>query len=648
MVESDSCGTGDTSAPRTTHVLAPATPNGDGGWYDSDVKVTLSATDNDGGSGVDKTEYREQGAANWTAYSAPFDGHRGRLAHDRVPLDRQEGQRRVDAVGHVQARQDRPGHQRQAQRRGAEGRLHGDVAVDLDATDATSGVKATEIRVDGGEWKPYVEEETILNSAADLAKWAQAGPGGLTWNTADGGFVRPHGGLGMPWYPVKDYGDFSLKFQWRDSGTGSTGNGGAFVRFPNPAEAVTRTAANRYPCQVGSGQTDPAWVAIYCGHEIQVNDNQASETQKTGSVYNFSPLNATQAKVQPRGTWVDYEIKVVGQTYTISRNGEVLQTFENTPGKTSSRSGDPSTTDRQFTRGYIGLQNHSNGDVIDYRNVRVLSLDAGSARGPVTVVGQRRAHGRVPLDRRGGQRGGDQEGRVHDRRRRWRHHRAGDHQLAHPGLAGRGRDLQRPGQRAAVGHRPGAGRRWRRRAEDGRHNAAPDHWEPNALTATVGDTVRWNFPAATAGTVHDVWIIKPGESPTSDGTKLSPRRDRPSGRPAGHERGQRCRRVHVPVQDPRAQGRGRLAGHGRDRHRRPGRRLRPRAPAWTTPSTASTPAARRASGSARTTPAREPVRDDAQRVHRRLARRRVPLQGQGRQHRGHQVRGVLDPGGVGV
>ena len=105
----------------------------------------------------------------------------------------------------------------------------------------------------------------------------------------------------MPWYPVKDYGDFALKFQWRDSGTGSNGNGGAFVRFPNPVEAAARPAANRYPCQVGSAQTDPSWVAIYCGHEIQVNDNQATEPQKTGSVYNFSPLNATQAKVQPQG-----------------------------------------------------------------------------------------------------------------------------------------------------------------------------------------------------------------------------------------------------------------------------------------------------------------------------------------------------------
>ena len=194
-------------------------------------------------------------------------------------------------------------------------------------------MKATEIRVDGGEWKPYVEEETILNTEADLAKWAQAGPGGLTWNAADGGFFRPCGGLGMPWYPVKDYGDFSLKFQWRDSATGSNGNGGAFVRFPNPAEAVTRTAATRYPCQVGSAQSDPAWVAIYCGHEIQVNDYQSRARRRRARSTTSRRSNATQAKVQPRGTWVDYEIKVVGQTYTIIRNGEVLQTFENTPGK---------------------------------------------------------------------------------------------------------------------------------------------------------------------------------------------------------------------------------------------------------------------------------------------------------------------------
>ena len=383
-------------------------------------------------------------------------------------------------------------------------------------------MKATEIRVDGGEWKPYVEEETILNSEADLARWAQAGPGKLTWNTTDGGFARTSGGLGMPWYPVKDYGDFALRFQWRDSGTGSTGNGGAFVRFPNPTEAVTRTAANRYPCQVGSAQSDPAWVAIFCGHEIQVNDNQASEPQKTGSVYNFSPLNATQAKVQPKGTWVDYEIKVVGQTYTISRNGEVLQVFENTPGKQSSRSGDPSTTDRQFTRGYVGLQNHTDSDVIDYRNVRVLPLDAGSARGPVTVSG----NGAHTVEYRSTDVAGNQE----------------PVKKVDFTIGAAGGDSTPPVTTSSLfPTSPGPGGTYNGQvsiqlsatdpAQAGGGggapktfdvNAAPDHWEPNAVNATVGDSVRWNFPAATAGSVHDLWIIKPGESPTSDGTKLNP------------------------------------------------------------------------------------------------------------------------------
>ncbi len=31
--------------------------------------------------------------------------------------------------------------------------------------------------------------------------------------------------------------------------------------------------AERYPCQVGSATSQPAWVAIFCGHEIQINDD---------------------------------------------------------------------------------------------------------------------------------------------------------------------------------------------------------------------------------------------------------------------------------------------------------------------------------------------------------------------------------------
>jgi len=125
-------------------------------------------------------------------------------------------------------------------------------------------------------------------------------------------------------------------------------------------------------------------VAIFCGHEIQINDHQG-DVQKTGSIYNFDPVLAPDHKPQPKGTWVDYELRIEGQEYTILRNGEVLNTFTNSPGQESSRDGDPSTSDRQFASGFIGLQNHASADIIDFRNVRVLPLDEGTVQGPIVI-----------------------------------------------------------------------------------------------------------------------------------------------------------------------------------------------------------------------------------------------------------------------
>jgi len=58
-------------------IIAPATALGLSGtlgnnsWYISDVQVALTATDNEGGSGVARTEYSFDGT-NWNTYTAPF------------------------------------------------------------------------------------------------------------------------------------------------------------------------------------------------------------------------------------------------------------------------------------------------------------------------------------------------------------------------------------------------------------------------------------------------------------------------------------------------------------------------------------------------------------------------------------------------
>jgi glucose/arabinose dehydrogenase len=188
------------------------------------------------------------------------------------------------------------------------------------------------------------------------------------------GTLRTSGGLGMLWYSKQSFKNFSLKLQFRDvSPEGTFGNSGVFTRFPDPRVPL----AQRPPGScgtVGSAQTSQAWVAIYCGQEIQIYDGNTGETQKTGSVYNFDPLTLDQAGAKPKGTWSDYEIKVVGQHYTIIRNGVVLNEFDNVPGISSSRPGDPPTDMRQFAEGFIGLQNHGTNDLVEFRNVRVRPL----------------------------------------------------------------------------------------------------------------------------------------------------------------------------------------------------------------------------------------------------------------------------------
>jgi glucose/arabinose dehydrogenase/type 1 glutamine amidotransferase len=215
--------------------------------------------------------------------------------------------------------------------------------------------------------------EPIFDGTAEsLRGWTQA-PGG-SFSIQPDGSLRSSGGLGMLWYAKKQFGDFSVKLQFRDSSpAGTNANSGVFTRFPDP-----RTPLEQRPPDscgtVGSARTSSAWVAIFCGHEVQIYDGTTGEPQKTGSIYNFDPVGAPSSAPPPKGEWNDYEVRVVGQHYTIVRDGVVINEFDNTPGKQSSRAGDPPTDLRQFASGFLGLQNHGTSDVMDFRNIRVRSL----------------------------------------------------------------------------------------------------------------------------------------------------------------------------------------------------------------------------------------------------------------------------------
>jgi hypothetical protein len=217
---------------------------------------------------------------------------------------------------------------------------------------------------------PY---KTIFDgTSASFDAWGYVGGRGFALRD-DGSMVTVNsptgGGLGMLWYKAEQFGDFSLRLQFRDERAGSAqSNSGVFVRFPGVDPAANPE------CQTN----DPAWVAVNCGHEIQINDTPESggnDPRKTGSVYGFADLNLTQARPTDKSVWNDLEIRVAGQHYTVIRNGEVINEFENVPGiPFPGRPTDPGTSGRQFAQGYIGLQNHDAGSVVAFRNVRVRDL----------------------------------------------------------------------------------------------------------------------------------------------------------------------------------------------------------------------------------------------------------------------------------
>ncbi|MEU5893047.1 family 16 glycoside hydrolase [Streptomyces sp. NPDC047461] len=201
-------------------------------------------------------------------------------------------------------------------------------------------------------------------SAESFAKWQQVGGGSFGLNT-DGSITSgtTRDGLGMLWFPERKYGDFSLRLQWRDDapGTGNA-NAGVFVRFPwihdHPEESR------------------PEWVAIKYGHEVQVLDRPDGDMYKTGSVYGFDRVGLAGAGVTQKGTWNDYEIRVVDQHYSVYRNGVLINEFDNIGGQdfTPPRSDDPGTDGRRFASGYLGLQVHGTTDVVSYRDVRIKEL----------------------------------------------------------------------------------------------------------------------------------------------------------------------------------------------------------------------------------------------------------------------------------
>ncbi|WP_078887804.1 OmpL47-type beta-barrel domain-containing protein [Streptomyces sp. NRRL S-118] len=392
--------------PPTTAAGVTGGRNSDGAYITS-ATVTVTATDS-GGSGVDRIEYSLDGGP-YLAYTAPVVvdrvGHHTVLhratdkagntsAAQRVSFDVAEGggvpapacpehdERLTVIVGTV----DSGVPNRMTRSRCTVNELIEDekdwsshalflkhVDAVLDRLLAEGVIDAREHRTvhraakESGIGRPGRTEgyRTLFDGSAEtFSAWQHVGGGAFALN-GDGSMTSSTTvpGMGMLWFPRRQYGDFSLKLRWRDDapGTGHA-NSGVFVRFPYVHEHPE--------------ESRPEWVAIKFGHEVQILDRPDGDMYKTGSVYGFDRVGLGGAGVTPKGTWNDYEIRVEGQHYSVFRNGVLINEFDNTGGQEfrPARDGDPGTDGRRYATGYIGLQVHGTTDVVSYRDIRVKEL----------------------------------------------------------------------------------------------------------------------------------------------------------------------------------------------------------------------------------------------------------------------------------
>jgi 3-keto-disaccharide hydrolase/GMC oxidoreductase len=193
---------------------------------------------------------------------------------------------------------------------------------------------------------------SLLTPALD--GWQMAGFG--RFNVIGNGTVESEGGIGLLWYTKEEFGDFSLKVQWRSINIFD--NSGVFIRFP------------------ALGNTDPAndWkLAVDQGYEIQIDDTgydpatntTGSPLHMTGSVYGLAPAMKLASK--PLGEWNTFGIEVIGRDIKVTLNGELV----------SHLAGDQTRP----LKGHIGLQNHHPGSRVQFRNLFVKKMGAAVAAG---------------------------------------------------------------------------------------------------------------------------------------------------------------------------------------------------------------------------------------------------------------------------
>lgn len=190
-----------------------------------------------------------------------------------------------------------------------------------------------------------------LFNGKDLSGWKHVGPGGMT---VEDGMIKTHGGMGLLYYTEGKVSDCVIRvvFKMRDRND----NSGVFIRIPiEPREE---------------------WMPVHYGYEVQI-DNEPEKSDEdeyhyTGALYSLTKPMAKAGKPGPE--WNTMEITLDGPRTIVYVNGqEVTDYTEGQPVPERKFDFEPHRGPRPV-KGWFGLQNHSDNDVVFFKEVAMKPL----------------------------------------------------------------------------------------------------------------------------------------------------------------------------------------------------------------------------------------------------------------------------------
>jgi hypothetical protein len=192
---------------------------------------------------------------------------------------------------------------------------------------------------------------TQLFDGKDLKGWKHVGPGSME---VENGMIRGHGGMGLLYWSGDKFGNCTIRVVYRMRDTSD--NSGVFIRIPlEPREE---------------------WMPVHYGYEVQIDNHPETSNEDeyhiTGTLYSLTRPLAKPGKPGPE--WNTMEITLDGPRTLVSVNGQKVTDYtEGQPVPARKFDFEPQRGLRP-NAGYIGLQNHSDNDVVFFKEVAVKPL----------------------------------------------------------------------------------------------------------------------------------------------------------------------------------------------------------------------------------------------------------------------------------